>query len=201
MRILVACEFSGTVRKAFAKKGHDAYSCDLLPSLDNSEKHIVGDVLALLGLPWDMVIAHPPCTYLAASGSHRLKDDTERWMKMVEAADFFQEFLNLDHVDKVCVENPVMAHVYTKIRKPDQYIQPYHFKENASKKTGLWLKGLPPLEHTGYYPPRLVNGKPRWDNQTDGGQNRLGPSANRGLLRSVTYQGIADAMANQWSKL
>lgn len=145
------------------------------------------------------MIAHPPCTDLAVSGAHlfaaKLAKDPECQKK---ALDFVRELMYND-IPRICVENPVSI-ISTHIRKPDQIIQPYQFGEDASKKTCLWLKNLPPLVPTRYVEPRWVDGKPRWANQTDSGQNRLGPSETRGAIRSVTYEGIAEAMADQWSK-
>lgn len=184
---------SGIVRDAFAKKGHNAWSCDVLPSLRGGN-HYVGDVRELLGhTQWDLMIAHPPCTALAGSGQWFYRDKPE---VQADALSLVQTLLEAN-VDRICVENPVGI-ISTRIRKPDQYIQPYEFGHDASKKTGLWLKGLPLLAATGYCAPRLVDGRPRWGNQTDSGQNRLGPSDDRAMIRSLTYQGIADAMAEQW---
>ena len=197
MKVLVACEFSGVVREAFRAKGHDAWSCDILPAMDNSEFHFQQDVLEILYDDcWDLLIAHPPCTYLCNSGVHCLYKDELRWKKLDEASVFFRTFL-CSGIPKICVENPVM-HKYAieRIgRKQDQSIQPYQFGHAESKRTCLWLKGLPLLQ------PTNTLEKPDcgyWNNQTPSGQNKLGPSKNRGLLRSITYQGIADAMAEQW---
>jgi hypothetical protein len=156
------------------------------------------DVRRVLDEGWDLMIAHPPCTDLAVSGAHRfaakLEKDPECQKK---ALDFVRELMYND-IPRIAVENPVSI-ISTHIRKPDQIIQPYEFGDDASKKTCLWLKNLLPLVPTGYVEPRWVDGKPRWANQTDSGQNRLGPSEKRGAERSITYQGIADAMADQWS--
>lgn len=192
MRVLVACEFSGVVREAFRGKGHDAWSCDLLPALDGSYKHYQRNVRDVLGNGWDLIIAHPPCTYLTVAGNRYYADRPDLYMP---AADFATMFF--DYAPKVCVENPIgrLSRLY---RKPDQIIQPYQFGEDASKATCLWLKGLPKLVPTKRIEGRIVNGKERWSNQTDSGQNRLGPSADRSNIRSITYQGIADAMAEQW---
>lgn len=195
MRVLVACEFSGVVRDAFLRKGHDAWSCDLLPT-ETPGPHIQDDVMRHLNDGWDLMIAHPPCTYLSVSGLHWNKKDPERVLKTEEAVEFVIRLMTAD-VGKIAVENPVGC-LSTRIRKPDQYIQPYEFGHDASKKTGLWLQNLPKLNPTSYVEPRHVGGKPRWSNQTDSGQNKLGPSEDRWKLRSVTYQGIADAMADQW---
>ncbi len=196
MRILVACEMSGVVREAFRKRGHDAWSCDLKPSADNSPRHIQGDVLPVLCNAWDLVIAHPPCTYLSVSGLHWNKRRPERATQTDEAAKFFMLFTNL--CCRWAIENPIgcMSRLY---RKADQIVQPYDFGEDASKATCLWLYGLPTLKPTRRIQGRIVDGKERWENQTDSGQNKLGPSPERAAVRAVTYKGIADAMAEQWS--
>lgn len=187
MRVLVACEFSGVVREAFRKRGHDAWSCDLLPAKDDSPYHYTQDVVEILEYgTWDLIIAHPPCTYLAVSGNAHYANRPDLYLPAME---FAKNFFN--YSDKVCVENPV-GRLSTLWRKPDQYIQPWQFGEDASKKTGLWLKNLPLLE-----PTKIIK-KERYSNQTPSGQNKLGPSKDRGYLRSITYQGIADAMADQW---
>jgi hypothetical protein len=154
-------------------------------------------VLDILDQDWDLLIAHPPCTYLASSGMHWTTRGL-REPQLTEDALNFAKLLMEANIDKICIENPVGV-ISTRIRKPDQYIQPYQFGHDASKKTGLWLKNLPLLKPTEYVAPRIVNGKKRWSNQTDSGQNKLPPSQNRWQLRSKTYQGIANAMANQWS--
>ena len=205
MRVLIACESSGTVREAFRALGHEAWSCDLLPADDGSPHHIVGDAYDVAYSEgeyiyqwWDMMIAHPPCTYLSSSGLHWNKRRPGRAAKTEEALDFFVNML-LAPIPRVCIENPVGC-ASTRIRKPDQYIQPYMFGHDASKKTGLWLRGLPLLESgpEAWIEPRIVDGKPRWANQTDSGQNKLPPSENRWKERSKTYAGIAEAMAEQW---
>lgn len=197
MRVLIACEFSGRVREAFRKKGHTAYSCDLLPA-DDGGKHLQMDVQALLDndAGWDLMIAFPPCTYLSVSGLHWNKKNPERAKKTEAAIGFVQRLLD-SPIESIAVENPVGC-ISTRIRKPDQIIQPYEFGEDASKSTCLWLKNLPCLRGTKRVEPRMVAGKRRWANQTNSGQNRLGPSPDRWKLRSLTYQGIADAMAEQW---
>lgn len=200
MKILIACETSGKVRSAFRAKGHDAWSCDILDSMDNSDFHIKGDAIeALYSDSWDMVIAHPPCTYLAVSGMHWTKRGYRDPQLTEDALEFAWQFFKAP-VKYICIENPVSV-ISTRIRKPDQIIQPWQFGHDASKKTCLWLKNLPLLAPTSLIEPRIVNGKRRWSNQTDSGQNRLGPSPERWKLRSETYQGIADAMAEQWNNL
>ena len=142
------------------------------------------------------MVAFPPCTYLCSSGLHWNKRRPERAAQTEDALDFVR-YLMSSGVPRIAIENPVGC-ISTRIRKPDQYVQPHQFGDDASKKTGLWLQGLPLLTPTGNVAPRMVNGRPRWANQTDSGQNRLAPSADRWKKRSETYQGIANAMAQQW---
>lgn len=196
MRVLVACEFSGVVRREFAKLGHDAWSCDLLPAADNSHNHIIGNVLDILDDNWNIMIAHPPCTYLCSSGLHWNKRDKSRAVLTEQALEFVEQLLNAP-IPKIALENPIGC-ISTRIRKPDQIVQPYQFGHDASKATCLWLKDLDKLIPTKYVLPRIVNGKKRWGNQTDSGQNRLPPSKDRWALRSETYQGLAECMANTW---
>lgn len=186
MKVLVACEFSGVVRNAFALLGHDVMSCDLLPT-EIVGNHYQGDIRDILYDGWDMMIAHPPCTYLAVSGARYFKT---KQAEQEEALGFIKLLLDAP-IDMICLENPVGI-ISTKIRKPDQIIQPWMFGEDASKKTCLWLKNLPLLK------PTKVLVKDRYANQTPTGQNNLAPSPNRWRERSRTYQGIADAMASQW---
>ena len=195
MKVLVACEYSGRVRDAFRSKGHDALSCDLLPA-DNGGPHYQGDVRDLLTDHWDLLIGFPPCTYLAASGMHWTTRGLRDPQLTEDALDFVQLLLNAP-VDKIALENPVGC-ISTRIRKPDQYIQPWQFGHPHSKKTCLWLKNLPTLTHTNVL---NVPESGKWDNQTKSGQNKLPPSADRWKIRSMTYQGVADAMADQWGRL
>ena len=195
MKVGVLCEFSGVVRDAFSRRGHYAVSCDYLPS-ESPGIHIEGDCLNQDWSDFDLLICHPPCTYLCSSGLHWNKRTPGRADKTEDALDFVCALLSLP-AHRIALENPVGA-IGSRIKKADQYIQPYEFGHHASKRTGLWLKNLPLLRSTKWVPPRMVNGKPRWANQTDGGQNRLGPSGDRWAKRSYTYQGIADAMADQW---
>lgn len=197
MRVLVACEYSGRVRDAFAARGHFAMSCDLLPT-ESPGEHYRGDVRDILGDSWDLLIAHPPCTYLCVSGIHWNYRRPERAAKTEAALEFARLFFDCD-IPLKCIENPTSI-ISTRIRPPDQIIQPYNFGHDASKGTCLWLEGLPPLRHTRYIPPRIVNGRPRWANQTDSGQNKLPPSKDRGKLRAETYAGVAEAMASQWTE-
>jgi len=193
LKVLIACEYSGTVREAFRRRGHYALSCDLLPADDNSPHHYQGDVRDVLYDGWDLMIAHPPCTYLAVSGLHWNKRIQGRAEKTEEALDFVRLLLDAP-VDRIALENPVSC-ISTRIRKPDQIIQPWWFGDDASKKTCLWLKNLSPLIETN----RLEgDDRTRRANQTPSGQNKLGPSKDRWKIRSKTYQGIADAMADQW---
>lgn len=256
MRVLIACEYSGRVRDAFLALGHDALSCDLLPT-DSQGPHYQGDVTHLLdgwklvscagdmiecdecdelfcpehnqhyseckcfgphsddeleykeidgslfarpidNPHWDLLVAHPPCTYLSVSGIHwttrGLRDP-----KLTEDALAFVQLLMNAPIQKIAIENPISV-ISSRIRKPDQVIQPWQFGHDASKKTCLWLKNLPPLKPTQIIEGRFVDGKKRWGNQTDSGQNRLGPSNDRWKIRSETYPGIAQAIAEQWGK-
>ena len=195
MKILIACEFSGTVRDEFLKKGHEAISCDLLETISPGP-HYKGDIRDIIYDGWDMLIGFPPCTYICSSGLHWNKRDLTRVKKTDKALDFVRLLMDAP-IEKIAIENPVGC-ISSRIRKPDQYIQPYQFGHDASKKTCLWLKGLPPLEPTEFIEPRIINGLPRWANQTDSGQNRLPPSKDRWAKRSLTYLGIAKAMAQRW---
>jgi hypothetical protein len=247
MRVLVACEFSGTVRDAFRAYGHNAVSCDLLAS-QRPGAHYVGDVKdlldgwepvsftgdcdpegdswcqvrdedlsecpcigptqdgieyrevggVLLGRPiaapyWDLMIAHPPCTYLSVSGLHWNKRRPERQAQTEQALEFVASLLAAP-IPRIALENPIGV-ISSRIRKPDQIIQPWQFGHDASKATCLWLKGLPALAHTDVLP---GGRSARRANQTVSGQNKLAPSPDRWKLRSLTYPGIADAMASQW---
>lgn len=192
-RLLVACEYSGRVRDAFIAKGWDAWSCDLLPSERDSSHHYQGPVQDLINQHWDMLIAFPPCTYLCSSGMHwttRGKRDPQ----LTEDALTFVRSLLSAPVERIALENPIGC-ISTRIRKPDQIIQPWQFGHDASKKTCLWLKNLPLLQPTDVLPLPATG---VWANQTPSGQNRLGPSPDRWKERSKTYQGIANAMADQW---
>ena len=192
MKVLVACEYSGTVREAFAKKGHDAWSCDLLPTDIPSDKHIQDDCLKVIASQkWDLIIGHPPCTYLTVSNS-------KNWAKLQAngkqqaAIDFVLAIWDAD-CPRICIENPVGAlSTRSRMGKPTQYIQPYEFGHPEQKKTGLWLKGLPKLVGTKFID---VSGLPKKDVQR---LHYLPPSKDRWKLRSKTYQGIADCMASTW---
>lgn len=250
MRVLIACEYSGTVRDAFIAAGHEAMSCDLLPT-DVPGLHYQGDVAdvidgwmpvmfqaqcdpdgnnwceitdqdtnycrcigptqdeieylekdgVLFGRPiekphWDLMIAHPPCTYLSVSGMHWTARGLRDPQLTEDALDFVR-LLMAAPIEKIAIENPISV-ISSRIRKPDQIINPWQFGHDASKRTCLWLKNLPLLRPTDIVAPRIVNGKKRWANQTDSGQNRLPPSDDRWKIRSETYAGIAKAMADQW---
>jgi hypothetical protein len=195
MKVLVACEYSGAVRDAFRARGHDAMSCDLLPT-DAPGPHYQGDVRDVLGDGWDLMIAHPPCTYLSVSGMHWTRRGL-RDPKLTEDALAFVRLLMDAPIPRIAIENPVSI-ISSRLRKPEQIVQPWQFGHDASKKTCLWLVGLPPLRPTRVIEPRLVNGRQRWGNQTDSGQNRLSPSPDRWKIRSATFPGIAAAMADQW---
>lgn len=185
MRILIACEFSGTVRNAFAALGHDAWSVDLLPT-EQPGNHIQGDVLRVLDDGWDMMVAHPPCTHLAVSGAAWFKDKIEL---QKEALQFVRNLMNAP-IPMIAIENPVSV-IATKIRKPDQVIQPYWFGHPDRKSTCLWLRDLPLLT-----PTHMV--KLAHTGRNANPLDMLPPSDDRWKLRSKTYQGIADAMAAQW---
>lgn len=182
-RILVACEYSGRVRDAFARLGFDAWSCDLLPP-ETPGQHYQGDVRDMLAEPWDLLIAHPPCTHLAVSGARHFH---RKQQEQAEALEFVRLLLNAQ-VPMIALENQVSI-ISSRIRKPDQIIQPWQFGHGETKATCLWLKGLPKL-----IPTKVVDGRvPR--------VHHMPPSPDRWKERSRTYQGIADAMASQWGAL
>lgn len=189
MRILIACEYSGRVRDAFLARGHDAISCDLLPT-EVPGPHIQGDVSAMLREPWDLVIAHPPCTYLANSGVRWLHTDPSRWELMKQGAAFFLECLRAN-APMVAVENPVM-HKYAREAigglRPDFTVQPWQFGDPAKKRTCFWTRGLPPLTPT----------SEMTADDAVAECHLASPGPDRWKNRSRTYQGIANAMASQW---
>ena len=187
LRVLVACEFSGVVRDAFAARGHDAWSCDLLPT-EAPGQHIQGDVTDVLNDGWDLMIAHPPCTHLAVSGARWFKEKIADGRQQ-EGIDFFMGLVNAP-IPRTSIENPVSI-MSTKYRKPDQIIQPYFFGDPYKKTTCLWLKGLPLLVKTNVVKQRLVIYK---DGSTFSADYGWSTNPNR----PVTYQGIANAMAEQW---
>lgn len=203
MRVLVACEYSGTVRNAFAKRGHYALSCDLLPT-DKTGLHYEGDIFDIIDNDWDLMIAHPPCTYLSNSGvCHLVKKDNNgilvmdrvRMLQMQQGANFFKRLLNAN-IQKICIENPIM-HGYAKdiiCQQQSQIIQPYMFGHKETKATCLWLKGLSELVATTDLKAETM-ALPAKQRQR---LHYLPPSPDRWKIRSTTYQGIADAMAEQW---
>lgn len=223
MKVLVACEFSGIVRDAFVAMGHNAWSCDILPS-EREGQHILGEVEGVLEDGWDLMIAHPPCTYLCSSGLHWNSRTPGRDELTHEAMLFVMNLMgegSIAHgIPRIALENPI-GRISTVYRKPDQVIQPWQFGHDASKQSCLWLKGLSPLTPTNVvnpiygcscgnrFPYELGkhgcpnchgdgNTRPIWGNQTPTGQNKLGPSLTRARERSRTYTGIAAAMAVQW---
>ena len=199
MKILIACEYSGRVRDAFSVLGHDAMSCDLLPT-ESPGNHYQGDVRDVLHEEWDLLIAHPECTYLTNAGVCHLHTDPKRWPKLFNAAEFFKLFLNADHIPMRAIENPIM-HGYAKTLiggvKQSQVVQPWMFGHMEQKATCLWLKGLDPLKPTNIVKEEMIllpkNQRERL--------HYLPPSPDRWKERSRTYQGIADAMAMQWGGL
>jgi len=194
MKVLVACEYSGIVREAFASKGHDAWSCDLLPTDQPSAKHIQGDVLEIINNDWNLIIAHPPCTHLSVSGAARWAEKVADGRQQA-AIKFVEDIWNAD-CPFIAVENPVGAlSTRSKLGKASQYIQPYEFGHAEQKKTGLWLKGLPKL-----IPTDVIDVSNLPDNQRQR-LHYLPPSKDRWKIRSTTFQGIANAMADQWGNL
>tara|TARA_Y100000593_G_scaffold71120_1_gene130570 strand:+ start:191 stop:787 length:597 start_codon:yes stop_codon:yes gene_type:complete len=194
MKVLVACEYSGIVRDAFAAKGHDAWSCDILPT-ESLGNHFQGDVLEHLDKGWDLMIAHPPCTHLAVSGARWFTEGKKPWSLQEEALNFVRKLLDAP-IDKIALENPVSV-ISTKIRKPNQIIQPFEYGHDVTKRTCLWLKNLPNLKPTKIVKPDivLVNGKKMSRMHYD--SFKL-PSKERSKVRSKFYTGIAEAMADQW---
>ena len=195
MRVLVACEYSGKVREAFRKLGHDAWSCDLLPADDNSPYHYQGDVFDIIDQNWDLMIAHPPCTYLTNAGVSWLYRKEGRWDQMKDGAEFFKKLLEAD-IPKIAVENPIMHKYAVEIigRRQNQVVQPWMFGHMEQKATCLWLKGLPELKPTNNVKEDMLK-LPKAVAQR---LHYLPPSKDRWKIRSETYQGIADAMADQW---
>ncbi len=195
MKVLIACEFSGIVRDAFAAKGHDAWSCDLLPT-ERPGNHIQGDVLEILGDGWDLMVAHPPCTYLANSGARWLFEKEGRWNQLNDAAHFFKALMKAP-IPKIAIENP-LPHKWATERigeKYNQRVQPWQFGDRQKKGICLWLKNLPPLLSTLIeYPPTPGSDDARqWESVW-----REPPGKDQAKNRSRTFQGIASAMADQW---
>jgi hypothetical protein len=199
MRVLVACEFSGTVRNAFLDRGHDAWSCDLLPAENRSNRHITGDARDLLNDGWDLLmVAHPPCTRLCNSGVRWLsspppgKTREQMWAELDQGAELFSDFWNAP-IDRICIENPVMhRHAKERIRNYQDFaqsVQPWQFGHGEVKRTCFWLKGLPPL-----VPTDVVEGR-------EARVHRMPPGPQRWAERSRFFTGIAEAMADQWGSL
>lgn len=195
MRVLVACEFSGVVRDAFLARGHEAMSCDLLPT-ERPGPHYQGDLFDVIDYPWDLAIFHPECTHTAVSGARHFADKRMDGRQQAAVSFFYRIDRRSQHIPRRCYEQPVSI-MSTMFRPPTQTIQPWMFGHDASKATCLWLRNLPPLRPTNVLP---GGRQARRANQTASGQNKLAPSPNRWKLRSITYQGIADAMAEQWGQ-
>jgi hypothetical protein len=217
MRVLIGCERSGVVRRAFRAAGHDAWSCDLVPAADGDPHHLQCDVLSVLDDGWDMALFHPDCTFFTNSAAWAFRDpDYDRWpgigyhqkirpgtltgaarraARNRDAA-FVVRLVNCP-IPRIAIENP-HGWLARLLGPASQVIQPNQFGDDASKATCLWLYDLPPLQPTAAVAPRWINGRPRWANQTDSGQNRLSPSDTRAMDRAATYPGIADAMVKQW---
>ena len=194
MKVLIACEYSGIVRDAFAAKGHDAWSCDILPT-ESPGNHFQGDILEHLDKGWDLMIAHPPCTHLAVSGARWFTEGKKPWSLQEDALNFVRKLLDAP-IDKIALENPVSV-ISTKIKKPNQIIQPFEYGHDVTKRTCLWLKNLPNLKPTKIVKPDivLVNGKKMSRMHYE--SFKL-PSKERSKVRSKFYTGIAQAMADQW---
>ena len=205
MRVLVACEYSGTVRDAFTKLGHDAWSCDILPT-ESPGKHIQDDILKHLDNNWDLMIAHPPCTYLSNAGIRWFNEEKYgekaklRKQLRLEALDFVKK-LYYCNIPKICIENPV-GYLNHNFKKPDQIVQPYFFGDEESKRTCFWFKNLKPLEHTKLVKPKIYAyyktgrkiGKPIYFHEYNSGKDRA-------KIRSKFWKGIAEAMAAQWGTI
>lgn len=187
MKVLVACEFSGTVRDAFIAKGHDAMSCDLLPT-EKPGPHYQGDLFDVIDYPWDLAIFHPECTHLAVSGARHFAEKKLDGRQQAGVSFVMRIVRRSEHIPKIAIENPVSI-LSSLWRKPDQVVQPWQFGHGETKATCLWLRGLPLLQ-----PTSVVEGR-------SDRIHKMPPSADRWKLRSMTYQGIADAMADQWGSL
>lgn len=183
MRVLVACEYSGVVRRAFRALGHDAWSCDLLPSEDDSPFHIQDNVLLNLGDDWDLMVAHPPCQHLSVSGARHFKEKQADGRQQA-ALEFVQRLMDAP-INRIAIENPISI-ISSRIRKPDQIIHPWQFGHGETKATCLWLKNLPKL-----VPTDIVEGR-------EARVHKMAPSPNRWKDRSRTYEGVGAAMAAQW---
>lgn len=209
MNILIGCECSGALRTRLQAVGHNAHSCDFKPAEDeNPVNHHQASIFAMLDAPhaygvdkWDLLICHPPCTALTVAGNHVYAAGKPKHHERLAAIHWTEKLWNtaIQSVPRVCFENPQgVLSTQSTLGKAAQYIQPYEFGDDASKKTGLWLHNLPTLKPTNRIQGRMVNGKERWSNQTDSGQNKLGPSPTRATERARTYPGIADAIVRQW---
>jgi site-specific DNA-cytosine methylase len=194
MRILIGCERSGVVREAFRKLGHNAWSCDTEPADDNSEYHFECDVFEVYQENWDLMICHPPCTYLTVAANKHFINNPERWQKRLDAVNFCYKLFNAQ-IPKIAMENPKGV-LSSHIGQPDQYVEPYEFGHAVSKKTGLWLKGLPLLRPTNIVQAEYVIHAGKRYSPDHNKSRQKGVS--RQVSRSITYQGIADAMADQW---
>ena len=203
LNVFIGMEESQIIQRAFEDRGHNSWSCDFKPGRLNPSRHIQGNVHEVIRrLPWtpDIIILHPVCRFLSVSGQYWTGKPGQRTVEDRERA--IADFMACtEYGPRLCIENPIGI-MSTRWRKPDQIIQPHNFGDDASKATCFWLKGLPILKPTKYFPPRIVGSKKRWGNQTDSGQTRLGPTKNpedRRAARAETYPGPADAMAEQWS--
>ncbi len=213
MRVLIGCERFGILREEFRRRGHDAWSCDLVPAVDGSPFHYCRDVREVASLGWDLAVFHPDCTFLTVSAAwafgdgpyhQKVKPGTlvgaARRFAREEALQMVGDLMEAD-CERIAIENPALSFISARYGRPDQTIHPNQFGDDASKATGLWLQNLPPLVPTKQIAPRMVDGRPRWANQTDTGQNRLSPSPDRAMKRAATYPGIAEAMVDQWGNL
>ena len=199
MKVLVACEYSATVRNAFLKRGHDAWSCDLLPSEDDQGRHIQGDCIPVICQGWDLIIMHPPCTALTVAGNSTYGEGQKKYSERLDAVRWTASLFGLacGNADRVCMENPVGVLPRMAGLKPAQYVQPWMFGHKEQKKTGLWLHNLPKLQQTENVYQEMMK-LPKRERER---LHYLPPSPNRWKIRSTTYQGIADAMAEQWGGL
>lgn len=196
MKVLIACEFSGVVREAFKHKGHDAWSCDLIDS-EIPGNHFKGDVLNILDMGWDLMIAHPPCTHLSVSGARWFVSGHKPYILREQALDFVKKLMETK-IEKICIENPVSV-ISTRIRKPDQILRPFQFGEDSTKATCLWLKNLPKLQPTNIIQPSKHTTKSGkiydawWFNTC-----LISDLKERAKIRSRTFKGVGEAMAEQW---
>lgn len=210
-RVLIGYSACPLTLEAFERAGCEAWTCDLLPSRGKPDRHLQCDIWEVAGEHWDFGLFHPMCTYLTISAAwafgdgpyhQRVRPGTLVGQERREAREWaIENFKRLDALPYPhAIENPAPSFVSKAHRPPDQTVQPYQFGDDASKRTGLWLKGVPRLKPTRWVPGRIVNGRERWANQTDNGQNRLSPGENRWLERSATFPGIAAAIGAQWGE-